>query len=313
MATLARGGLTLFVGAAALVAVVTALLNLDTAVAFLTPVLVVAARRRHTAEEPFVYLAVFMANGASLLLPGSNLTNLIVLGGLHRSGATFVGRMALPWLVSVIAVAFVVWLRWHRSLGRAGAAAEERGRLHKGVGLLAVVVAVVAVVALPPQWAAGVVVLCGAAALALGAGRHGGLPALTRAERAVNLPVLAGLFCVAADLGTLGRVWSWPHHLVAHASSGATAVAGAVTSVVVNNLPAASLLAARPPAHPYALLVGLDLGPNLAVTGALSAVLWLQVSHQAGASASPLRYSRVGIVVTAVSMAAALAVLTATG
>jgi arsenical pump membrane protein len=68
-------------------ACVTAVLNLDTAVVFLTPVLLQAARRRGLDEEPFLYGAVFMANSASLLLPGSNLTNLIMLAEEHRAGS----------------------------------------------------------------------------------------------------------------------------------------------------------------------------------------------------------------------------------
>ena len=60
-------------------AVVTAVLNLDTAVVFMTPVLLHAARAAALPDGPFLYGAVFMANSASLLLPGSNLTNLIVL------------------------------------------------------------------------------------------------------------------------------------------------------------------------------------------------------------------------------------------
>src|ERR671931_1487079 len=82
------GPLGLLVALLFLVAAVTAVLNLDTAVVFLTPVLVHAARRRQLDERPFLYGSVFMANAASLLLPGSNLTNLLVLsrgsiGGFH--------------------------------------------------------------------------------------------------------------------------------------------------------------------------------------------------------------------------------------
>ena len=73
------GSRGLLVALLGLVAVVTAVLNLDTAVVFLTPVLVHAARRRGLDERPFLYGAVFMANAASILLPGSNLTNLLVL------------------------------------------------------------------------------------------------------------------------------------------------------------------------------------------------------------------------------------------
>ena len=64
------GARSLFLALLALVAIVTAVLNLDTSVVFLTPVLVHAARRRSLDERPFLYGSVFMANAASLLLPG---------------------------------------------------------------------------------------------------------------------------------------------------------------------------------------------------------------------------------------------------
>jgi len=77
-ARLPGGGLVLFTSLMALVIVVTVILNLDTSVVFLTPILLHAARRRHLGETAFLYGAVFMSNSASLLLPGSNLTNLLV-------------------------------------------------------------------------------------------------------------------------------------------------------------------------------------------------------------------------------------------
>ena len=81
--------------------------------------------------------------------------------------------------------------------------------------------------------------------------------------------MLIGLFGIATALGTLGRSWSGPATLLAHLDPAGTAAVAAVASVLVNNLPAASLLAARVPPHPYPLLVGLDIGPNLFVTGSL--------------------------------------------
>ena len=79
-------GAVLFAGTVVLVASVTSILNLDTSVAFLTPVLVYAARSRGEGEAPLLYGCLLLSNAASLLLPGSNLTNLIVLGHLHLSG-----------------------------------------------------------------------------------------------------------------------------------------------------------------------------------------------------------------------------------
>lgn len=308
MARLAGGGFSLLAAAAVLVAVVTAVLNLDTAVAFLTPVLVVAARRRRTDEAPFLYLAVFLANGASLLLPGSNLTNLIVIGDRHLSGGAFAGAMLPAWIAASVSIPLVLAVAFRRKLSVAGtrvATLPARPRL--GVGLVGIGLAVVAMLVLSGGTEALVVLATGVAAAGWRLARR----RVDRDDlrRTVDVPVLAGLFGLAVALGTLGRVWSGPSSLLAHASSWQAAVTGAVTSVLCNNLPAASLLAARAPADPHALLVGLNLGPNLAVTGALSAVLWLQVSRAAGAHPSPARYTRLGLVVVPVSMAAALSAL----
>jgi arsenical pump membrane protein len=101
--------------------------------------------------------------------------------------------------------------------------------------------------------------------------------------------------------------------MLGHLDIWATAGVAALTSVVVNNLPAASLLAARTPAHPFALLIGLNLGPNLFVTGSLAWILWLKAAQMAGARPSLARASRLGAIAVPLSMAAALAVLSARG
>jgi len=92
----------------ALVAIVTAVLNLDTAVVFLTPVLVHVTRRRTLDERPFLYGSVFMANSGSLLLPGSNLTNLLVLRASPAGAAAFATHMlgfsAVLWLSAARAI-----------------------------------------------------------------------------------------------------------------------------------------------------------------------------------------------------------------
>ncbi|HET7130505.1 MAG TPA: hypothetical protein VFJ93_15660, partial [Gaiellaceae bacterium] len=121
--------------------------------------------------------------------------------------------------------------------------------------------------------------------------------------------VLAGLFVVAVGLGAIGRWWSGPASLLDDLGRVGTAVGGAVAAVCVNNLPAAVLLTPHPPAHPRALLIGLNLGPNLAVTGSLSAYLWFRVARGLGAQPSARVYSRVGSVLVPLSLGAALGAL----
>jgi arsenical pump membrane protein len=148
-AALARSGPILFVGAVALISTITAVLNLDTSVAFLTPVLIYTARSRGDDEAALIYSCILVSNAASLLLPGSNLTNLIVLGHLHLSGASFARRMILPWTAAVCLTAAVVALAERRHLRLAPSEAEKRVTPQIGLGLLAVAAATVLILVLP--------------------------------------------------------------------------------------------------------------------------------------------------------------------
>jgi arsenical pump membrane protein len=299
-----RGGGTALLAALLLVAAVfTAVLNLDTAVVFLTPVLLHAARERGLGEEPFLYGAVFMANSASLLLPGSNLTNLIVLAHGHVSGSTFASRLWPAWIVAVaVTIAFLAVV-FRRALQPTRTAAVSRPPFRPRAGTAGVAVATGLVLGLGhpalPVLAAG--------ALTALAGR---LPPRS-AVRAASPLLLGGVLAVAVLLGTVARAVSGLGHLASHTGLWATAWLGAGSAVLVNNLPAASVLAAHPPAHARALLLGLDLGPNLAVTGSLSAVLWLQVARAAGARPSIVRYSVLGLALVPVSLSLALLAVSA--
>jgi arsenical pump membrane protein len=118
----------------------------------------------------------------------------------------------------------------------------------------------------------------------------------------VDARLLTGLFAVAVALGALGRRWDGPASLLAHLGRVGTALAGA-------DLPAAVLLTPHASEHPRALLIGLNLGPNLAITGSLSAYLWLRVARSLGASPSVRVYSSVGVVLVPLSLGAALGAL----
>jgi len=168
----------------------------------------------------------------------------------------------------------------------------------------------------PPPFRLGVGVAAVAVAAALVVGvREPALPVLAvglcatavrRELPQVGAPTLAMLFGLAVCLGTLARAWDGPATLLAESGTWATAATSAAASVLLNNLPAAVLFSAQPPAHPSALLVGLDLGPNLAVTGSLSAFLWLRAARAVGADASAATYSRLGVLLVPLTIAGAL-------
>ena len=309
----ARRGTPLFAGAVPIIAAVTVTLNLDTSVAFLTPVLVYTARSRHGAAGPaLLYACLLLSNAGSLLLPGSNLTNLIVLGHLHLTGGQFFARMWLPAMAALAVTAVVVGAGERRSLrawaGQSGDL-EPAERPVLGVGLAAVLVATVLVVTLGSPAIPVAAVGVAAAGIRLAQGRE--KPGEVR--EVLGLPVLIGLFGVAVALGTVGRAWSGPATLLSHLDGWATAAVAGLATVALNNLPAASLLAARAPSHPFSLLVGLNLGPNLCVTGSLAWLLWLRAARGAGAEPSLARASRLGVIAVPLSMALALGALALTG
>ena len=293
------GPFVLLAGLLLVVALVTAVLNLDTAVVFLTPVLLHAARERGLDDGPFLYGAVFMANSASLLLPGANLTNLIVLAHEHVSGTRFASRLAPAWSVSVAITIVFVALVFRRDLRRPSERVAERVPFRPHIGAIAIAVAAVLVLVL----ARPALPVLGLGLTTALAGRLG----VRRAVEAANPLLLLALLAVAVGLGALARATSIGTAL-AHTSRWATAWIAAGTAVAINNLPAAVLLSARLPAHPRALLLGLDLGPNLAVTGSLSAILWLQVARRNGARPSIVRYSLLGIVLAPCTIVASLLV-----
>ena len=278
-----------------LVAVVTAVLNLDTAVVFLTPVLVHSARLRRLDERPFLYGSVFMANSGSLLLPGSNLTNLLVLRANAASGANFAAHMLGPWIaVCGLTATFIALVFPLRSGNRTAA---ERPQLQFGIGASGIVAATAAMLALPnpalPVFGIGLATT-----------------AVRRLRPRLDVRPFVVLFGFATALGACARVWLHPAQALAAHGASATAAIGAVSSVVLNNLPAAVLFSAEPPLHPHALLLGLDLGPNLAVTGSLSGLLWLKAARGVGAAASISTYSRLGAFLVPLTLVAALAAST---
>jgi arsenical pump membrane protein len=312
--SLPGGAVALLAAALLLDAVVTAVLNLDTAVVFLTPVLVFAARRRRVAAEPFLYGCVFMANASSLFLPGSNLTNLLILDAhTGGSGASFAVKMFPIAITAAVVTAVGVGLSFRRHLARGRSAAAEGGtadaldtepRVVLGAGALATAAAVVLVLVLR-QPALAVLAVGVVAALAELARRR---ISLADIWRVVGLPSLAAAFVLTVALGTLARHWDGPAQLIDGASGPETAGLAAISTVFVNNLPSAALYSAHAVDHSRMLLLGLNVGPNLAVTGALSALLWFRAAREVDARPSLVEFSRRGIPLALVAMAAAIVV-----
>ncbi len=289
----------------ALVALVTAVLNLDTSAVFLTPVLIAVARRRRLAEAPFLYGAVFMANASSLYLPGSNLTNLLVLSDGHRSGLAFLLEMLPAALAATVVTAAGLCVLHRRALG-AGAPAPSQAPIgvRRGAGLLGAVLAAVLMLALANP---ALPVLALALALLAWRALRDGAGVLRDGLRALGLSVLGSLFLLSVGLGIAARSGLVPLGWLHSAGEPATAGVAALATVAINNLPAAVLMSSSGGLHAQALLIGLNVGPNLAVTGSLAVLLWWRAATAAGARPSALAYSRQGILLAPAALLAALA------
>jgi arsenical pump membrane protein len=290
--------------------VVTAVLNLDTAVVFLTPVLVFAARRRRVGVEPFLYGCVFMANASSLFLPGSNLTNLLVLdahGG--GSGASFAAHMFPVALTAAVVTAIGIALLFRRSLttqvrSQKSPPGGDKCELVFGPGLLATLAAVVLVLVLRQPALA----VLGVGLLATAVEMVRSRVVFADVWRVLGPPSLLAAFVLTVALGTLARHWNGPAELIGGASGPETAGLAALSTILVNNLPSAALYSAHAVDHSRMLLLGLNVGPNLAVTGALSALLWFRAAGEVRARPSLLEFSRRGVPLALAALGAAILV-----
>jgi arsenical pump membrane protein len=308
MARVARGRpQRLLVAVFVVASLVTAVLSLDATVVLLTPVVFATAARAGVRPKPYVYACTHLANSASLLLPVSNLTNLLAFTASGLSFARFTALMALPWL-AVVAVEYGVLRRFFRvdlavgsgpATSRVGDPAVSRGTVVLVAATLGGFV-VASVLGVPPAWAAA----AGGAVLAARAlARRRTDPAAL--VRAANLPFC--LFVLALGIVVVGVVRSDVGTAVGGllpAGSSflallAVAAVAAVLANLLNNLPAVLMLvplaaAGGGPPAVLAALLGVNLGPNLTYVGSLATLLWRRVLREHDADASLGEFTRLG-------------------
>jgi arsenical pump membrane protein len=309
----------LFAGVYLLAAVVTVTLSLDATVVLLTPVVLAAGLARSVPDEPGTYACLRMANSASLLLPVSNLTNLLALPHLHVSFTGFAVRMA-PVLVVVLVVEYVgLRLLFRRELAIA-ASPDPAETLPMPffpvmvVALMLVGFAAVSPFGLQPWW----VSLVAAVVLAAWAARGGLLGArevVAAAQPGFAVWVLAlGIVVAGLGEGFLGR-------LVGDAVPGSTSFLGLLAIAVIatllanllTNLSATllliPLLTGLGTTGVLAALLGLNIGSGLTWTGSLANLLWRRTLASYGRSPGHLAFHRVSLALTPPSLLAAVAAL----
>ena len=325
-AVLAKGSATrLFSLVFAVGTVVTIFLSNDATAVVLTPA-VAAIVKAAEAKQPLPYLLIcaFIANAASFVLPISNPANLVIYGSHMPPLLQWLPRYALPSVLSIGAT-YVV-LRWTQrgELKQAVSADIDVPNLSAAGKMAAFGIAATAVVLLVssgldiqlglPTFVAGVAT----ALLVLTCSKSGPVGVVKNVSWGV-LPLVAGLFVLVAALEKTGVTQALAgllQDLVQDSATMAAWAAGVVLAVgcnLVNNLPAGLVagrvveLAQVPGPVRSAVLIGVDLGPNLSVTGSLATILWLTALRREGQSVSAWAFLKLGVLVMPPALLLAIA------
>lgn len=302
---------------------VTIFLSNDATAVVLTPAVYAACKAARANPLPYLFVCAFVANAASFVLPISNPANLVVFGDHMPSLAQWLRQFTLPSLAAIGMTYLVLRLAHRRQIAPPLVAVAEQRPLSEGGRLCAIGVGVtgsVLLVTSAMNGPLGLTTFCaGAATLATIRlrQRRSPMPILRHVSWGV-LPLVAGLFVLVEAVAHTGVIRIAADALEAFArtspseASWLAGSAAAVLSNLANNLPiglvAGSLgqMADLPTQTRAALLIGVDLGPNLSVTGSLATMLWLVALRREGEHVSALTFLRLGILVMPPALLAAL-------
>jgi arsenical pump membrane protein len=316
----------LFFACVALAALTTIVLNLDTTAVLLTPVMLAVAGKLRVGDEgkhvpalPLAMCTVWLANTASLLLPVSNLTNLLAAGRVNLSFMAFAARMSAAQGASLLVAATLLWLfYWRRS--RRGADRYEPPSPYRsadgkllGVTALACLFFIAAILTgmqlqIASTIAAAVVVL------AFAIRRRSALRWTLIPWR---LPVfVTGLFFVVQTI-SLHLLHPLTSALVSQSDGTAgtfrAAAVGAVLANLVNNLPAylagEAAVAAGNHVQLLGLLIGVNVGPVITPWASLATLLWFERCLSSGVRVPLLRYTLTSACLAVIGIALATAAL----
>ena len=307
--------------------VVTVFLSNDATAVVLTPAVAAVTRASKVAEPlPYLLICAFIANAASFVLPISNPANLVIYASHMPALAEWLPRFALPSLVAILAT--YAMLRWtqRKALTQALTSEITAPKLtHAGKTAAwgIVVTALVLMAASARGWQLGLpTCVAGVATLVLVSGLERASPwAFVKDISWGVIPLVAGLFVLVEGLdqsGAIGALSGWLHRLAQHSANLTAAAAGLAIGFVcnlVNNLPAGLIAgtavqaAAVPPNINSSILIGVDVGPNLSVTGSLATILWLAALRREGLQVRALDFLRLGLWVMPPALILSLAAL----
>lgn len=307
---------------------VTVFLSNDATAVVLTPAVYAAATAARVEPLPYLFICAFIANAASFVLPISNPANLVIFGTHMPPLAQWLYQFTLPSIASILITYLLLRFTQRGAIDQRISEDFRTEPLSVGGKYVAVGIALTAVALLGaslldqqlglPTFIAGTAVTI----IALIISRQSPLPVLRDISWGV-LPLVAGLFVLVAGVEQTGILNSVTHMLrdvAAHSPREASFGAGiivALASNLMNNLPT-GLVAATvsqgadvPSQVTSGILIGVDLGPNLSVTGSLATILWLIALRREGEAVTAWQFLKLGIVVMPPALVVALLAITA--
>ncbi|WP_286897909.1 arsenic transporter [Achromobacter sp. UBA2119] len=303
--------------------VVTVLLSNDATAVVLTPAVYAVARVVGAPPLPYLYVCAFIANAASFVLPISNPANLVVFGDRMPALGPWLAHFALPSVLAIGSTYVTLRLVFRDDLRQPLKASPPLPPMTWPLRMAALGVAITAGTLLItsalghrlglPTLIAG----CVSAELVLAVTRSGPLRLIKGVAWGV-LPLVAGLFVLVEGMaasGVLQDLADLMRGLSADAALWAGGVGAALSGNVINNLPAGLMagtlarMADLSSTANAALLIGIDLGPNLSVSGSLATLLWLLAVRREGMHISALSFLRLGVLVMPPALILALGAL----
>ncbi len=305
---------------------VTVFLSNDATAVVLTPAVYAATRAAKADPLPYLFICAFIANAASFVLPISNPANLVIFGRHMPPLLDWLAQFSLPSLAAIVLTYGVLRLSQRKHLRQPLAEVSALGPLPMGARLTAAGIAVTAVLLLVvsaldqplglPTCIAGLLTV----ALVHVLQRRTPWAVFKGVSWAV-LPLVAGLFVLVEALAMTGVIAElakaleqWTQQAPAQATWG-TGILVAIATNLMNNLPAGLIagsvgqLASLPGQTTAALVVAVDLGPNLSITGSLATLLWLIAVRREGLHVSAWTFLKLGALVMPPALLGALAAI----
>jgi len=291
-------------------ALVTTALTLDATVVLLTPVVLRTAARVGTPARPHSYACVQLANAGSLFLPVSNLTNLLAVSVTGVSFGAFARSMALPWVVAAVVEFALLALYFRTDLVHVSEPSDSAPTPLPRYAMTVVIVTLAGFVLassfdVAPAWAA----LGGVVLLAVRSWTPAKTPELIRAA-SLEFCLFVLALGVIVDAVARHGLSSTLRDLLPHGASLpallGVAFLAAATANVLNNIPATLLLAPLVAAQPsalFAMLLGVNIGPNATYMGSLATLLWRRQLPPAD-KPKAAQFHRFGLITTPVVLVA---------